>query len=118
MNIDFNFFKTSMPESRKADVYLGCLEGSVFVDFNITNANYISLVRISFDGYGCCTLDDNVECLNVTESQEFLLEIEKEVLHQETIGRLVMKIVNLNKELIWQDALEEYGLLNNEANDG
>jgi hypothetical protein len=55
MNSDFDFFRTSMPESRKADFYLGCLGGSVFIDFNLANENLISLCRISFDGYGCCT---------------------------------------------------------------
>ena len=82
--------------------------------FNISNDRLISLVRISFDGYGCCNLDDSAESLNVTDSQEFLIEIEKEILHQETICFLVKKIVKMNKDLIWQDALEEYGLLKEE----
>ena len=47
-----------MPESRKADYYLSCLDSSVFIDFNRSNENLISLVRISFDGYGCCNLDE------------------------------------------------------------
>jgi hypothetical protein len=111
MNVEFNFFKTSMPETRKADFYLGCLDSSVFVDFNISNDNLIYLVRISFDGYGCCNLYDNAESLNVTDSQEFLKEIEKEILNQETIGSLVKQIVKMNQDLIWKDALEEYGLL-------
>ena len=111
MPAEFSFFKTSMPETRKADFYLGCLDGAVFVDFNILSDNLVSLVRISFDGYGCCTLEDTAECFNVTDSQEFLKEIEQENLNQETIGRLVTKIVQMNKDFIWNDALEEYGLL-------
>ena len=54
MKQDFDFFKTSMPSTRKADYYLGGLDSSVFIDFNRTKENRISLVRISFDGYGCC----------------------------------------------------------------
>ena len=108
----FNFYKTSMPDSRKADFYLGCLEGSVFVDFNLSNDNLISLVRISFDGYGCCNLDETAARFNLRDSQEFLNEIGKENLNQETIGSLVKKIVQMNRNLIWKDALEEYGLLN------
>ena len=34
MKIDFDFFKTEMPESRKADFYLDYLDGCVFIDFN------------------------------------------------------------------------------------
>ena len=111
MNTEFNFFKTLMPTTRKADIYLGCLDGSVFIDFNITNDNLISLVRISFDGYGCCTLGDTARSLNVMDSQEFLNELEEDILNQETIGRFVKKILQMNKGLIWEDALEEYGLL-------
>ena len=103
-----------MPETRKADFYLGCCDGSVFVDFNISNDKLISLVRISFDGYGCCNLDDTAESLNVTDSQAFLKEMEKEVLNQQTIGRLVKKIVQINTDLIWKDALKEYGFLKEE----
>ena len=111
MPAKFNFFKTSMPETRKADFYLGCLDGSVFVDFGVSADNFVLLVRISFDGYDCCNLDGTAVALSAMDSQEFLKEIGKEKLHQETICRLVKKIVHMNKDLIWKEALEEYGLL-------
>jgi hypothetical protein len=111
MNQDFDFFKTTMPESRKADYYLGCLDSSVFMDFNRSIDNRISLVRISFDGYGCCELDERGTLLNHTESQKFIEEMEKEKLNQEKISRLVNEIIKINKGLIWMDAIEEYGLL-------
>ena len=41
MEQDFDFFKTQMPDSRKADFYLGCLDSSVFIDFNLTSDNLI-----------------------------------------------------------------------------
>jgi len=107
----FNFFKTCMPESRKADIYLGCLDGSVFLDFNISNENMVTLVRISFDGYGCFNLGNTGQSLNVQDSLEFRIEFEKKNLNQATIRRLVKKIIQLNRDLIWEDALEEYGLL-------
>ena len=111
MPTKFNFFKTSMPETRKADIYLGCLDGSVFVDFGVSDDNFVVLVRISFDGYGCCNLDDTAVAFSAMDSQEFMKEIGKEKLHQETICRLVKKIVHMNKDRIWKEALEEYGLL-------
>ena len=58
MTQGFDFFKTEMPVSRKADWHLGCLDGCVFIDFNLTSDKLISLCRISFVGYGCCTLTD------------------------------------------------------------
>lgn len=44
----FGFFKWTMPESRKADFYLGCLDDSVFLDFNYSTNKCINLCRISF----------------------------------------------------------------------
>ena len=111
MNTQIIFFKTVMPGTRKADIYLGCFDGSVFLDFIISTDNLIFLRRISFDGYGCCNLDGTTESLSVRDSQVFLKEIAKEEFNQETVCGLVQKIIQLNKDLIWNDALLEYGLL-------
>ena len=114
MNQDFDFFKTSMPSSRQADYYLGCLDGSVFIDFNRTKDDDIKLVRISFDGYGCCDLDEQAKSLNLEDSKKFIEEVEKEELNQETLEELVKKVIEINKDLIWSDAIEEYGLVKKE----
>lgn len=109
----FDFFKTSMPSTRKADYYLGCLDSSVFIDFNRTQDNLITLVRISFNGYGCCNLDNNGVHLNVNDSAEFIVEMENENLNQKIISRLVKEIIRVNKDHIWMDAIREYGLIEN-----
>ena len=111
---DFDFFKTTMPEGRKADFYLGCLDGSVFLDFNYTTDKRINLCRISFDGYGCCNIDNNAKCLDNQLSREFINEVEKDNLDQEKITKFVLELIRLNKENIWTDALEEYKLIDNE----
>ena len=113
MNQKFDFFKTSMPSTRKADYYLGCLDSSVFIDFNRTQDNLISLIRISFDGYGCCNLDENGLSLNLNDSVEFIMEMENDNLNQENISRLVKEIIKVNKDHIWMDAIQEYGLIEN-----
>lgn len=111
MEQDFGFFKTKMPDSRRADFYLGCLDGSVFIDFNQSNGRLISLRRISFDGYGCCDISDKANSLNFEMSQKFIEEIEKNELDQNKLTSLVKQAIRLNKEYIWTDALEEYNLL-------
>jgi len=111
MEQDFDFFKTKMPESRKADFYLGCLDGSVFIDFNQTSSNLISLCRISFDGYGCCNIADTKNLLNFELSKKFIEEIKKDKLDQGKLTPLVKEIIKLNQEYIWTDALEEYNLI-------
>lgn len=114
MKQDFDFFKTTMPESRKADFYLGCLDGSVFLDFNYTTENRIYLYRISFDGYGCCNLDNNAKCLDDELSKVFIEQFGKDNLDQEKIAKIVLELIRLNKDNIWIDALEEYNLIDKE----
>lgn len=111
MSQAFDFFKTMMPTSRPADYFLGCLEGAVFMDFNLSADNRVYLCRISFDGYGCCNLDDRAESLGPEDTQSFLEEIQKEKLDQVAIGRLVKEAIRINQADIWSDATEEYGFL-------
>ena len=100
-----------MPDSRKADFYLGCLDGSVFLDFNSTTDDRINLCRISFDGYGCCNLDKVAKCLDHQLSKAFIDEFGKDILDQEKITKIVLELIRLNKDNIWTDALEEYNLI-------
>ena len=111
MTRDFDFFKTEMPDSRTADFYLGCLDGSVFIDFNQTIDNLISLCRISFDGYGCCNIPNPKNLLNFELSKKFIHEINKDEIDQEKLTPLVKEIIKINQEYIWTDALEEYNLI-------
>lgn len=109
---NFDFFKTTMPETRKADFYLGCLDGCIFMDFNLTNDNRICLCRISFDGYGCCELTDKSNLLNLDLSINFIEELKKDDLNQEELTPIIIEIIKINKEQIWKDALEKYNLIN------
>jgi len=111
MKQDFDFFKTTMPQTRKADYYLGCLDSSVFMDFNYSKDNRISLVRISFDGYGCCNVEEQAKPLNHQDSQKFIKEIRKEKLNQEATEILVKEAIRINQAHIWTDALKEYRLI-------
>jgi hypothetical protein len=111
MKLEFDFFKTTMPNSRKADYYLGCLDGSVFLDFNKTKDKRIYLSRISFDGYGCCEIKKNAIYLSEQSSTEFIAIIDSYILNQEKITKKVLELIQLNTENIWNDALLEYNLI-------
>ena len=111
MGQDFDFFKTVMPDSRKADFYLGCLDGSVFIDFNQTSDGLISLCRISFDGFGCCNLTNPNNLLNFELSKKFIEEIKKDELDQEKLTPIVKEIIKINHEYIWTDALDQFNLI-------
>lgn len=114
MTESFDFFKTEMPDSRKADYCLGWADGSVYIDFNLTSNKLISLHRISFDGYGCCDLKHDTNLLDADKSRQFIEELSKDELDQEKLTMLVIEIININKENIWTDALEEYHLIDKE----
>lgn len=108
---EMNFFKTKMPKTRKADYYLGCLVSSVFLDFNVSGENLVFLIRISFDGYGCCNFEENSKPLSIEDSKIFIQFINHDELFQNIIRSLVKKAIEINKENIWIDALNEYELL-------
>lgn len=111
MDKDFNFFKTSMPSTRIADYYLGCLDGSVFIDFDLSKDCCIFLKRISFDGYGCCNLNEKIIPMNKEESQLFIDTYKNDNLDQYIMTKLITDTIEINKEHIWKDALKEYGLI-------
>lgn len=100
-----------MPDSRPADYYLGCLDSSVFVDFNAVQDDKISLIRISFDGYGCCDFESNAVPLDKKDSETFIDIIKGEITEQNTVATIIKKAISLNKENIWTDALQEYNLI-------
>lgn len=110
---EYNFYKTMMPETRKADYFLGCLGGSVFIDFCTSIENEVYLKRISFDGYGCCELQNFDNKLDQIDSEKFIQEISKEFINQDILGWLVQKLIKINAIHIWKDALDEYNLIEN-----
>ena len=110
MNDELAFFITVMPDSRPADYYLGCLGGSVFMDFDNDENERIQLKRISFDGYGCCELRNHAIPMNEIDSRVFKEIIEAQLSDQSLLTAIVKKIIFSNRKLIWEDALNEYGL--------
>ncbi|MBP8193493.1 MAG: hypothetical protein KAX69_07795 [Chitinophagales bacterium] len=110
MTTRLDFFITTMPDSRPADYYLGCLEGCVFLDFN-NKEEKIALIRISFDGYGCCDLKENAIPLNDIDSEIFKNILQENINDQNIITQIVKKAIFLNKGNIWTDALKEYHLI-------
>src|SRR4051812_4630495 len=97
------FFLTEMPVSRPADFHLGYLDGSVFLDFNNVTGNRISLIRISFDGYGCCDLTDRAIPLTEQDSECFRHIVEEKLKDQKSLFRIVRNAVQINREIIWEE---------------
>jgi hypothetical protein len=109
-NNNMEFFITVMPSSRKADYYLGCSEGSVYIDFNNHDNKHVRLRRISFDGYGCCDLEDKAIPMDEADSYAFKEMFKNDLLDQSRLELIIKKTLSINRELIWDDALKEYFL--------
>jgi hypothetical protein len=109
--IEQRFFVTVMPSSRPADYYLGYMDGCVFIDFNNYEAGSVRLVRISFDGYGCCELGEKSIPLEESDSLRFKDIISKDTIVQNQLLTIVKEAIRLNRKLIWEDALEKYNLI-------
>lgn len=110
MNQDLNFFITTMPVSRPADYYLGCCDGSVYIDFKNYDPEIVCLVRISFDGFGCCNLGTGAKPMDIADSKAFKDIINTQILNQDKLAEIIKKTIQINRDLIWEDAIAEYGL--------
>ena len=108
---NFSFFTTTMPSTRKADYYLGCLDSSVYIDFNDIDNGLICLKRISFDGYGCCNVDENVKPMNKKDSMNFKRLFAEDLVNEDEFAEIIKRTFNENKDILWDDALTEYGFI-------
>jgi hypothetical protein len=108
---DLEFRITTMSDSRPADYYFNCLDGSVFIDFNDYEGGLIQLVRISFDGYGCCNLHDEAIPMDEFDSRIFKNLTTTATPDQSLLRTIIKKTLSANKHLIWEDALKHYALI-------
>lgn len=98
-----------MPQSRKADFYLGCLDGQVYIDFDLNKESRVKLKRISFDNYGSCNPDSSkIYPMNINESKLFITMLESDKLDQDLLSSIILKTLNQNIDYLWKDVLIEY----------
>lgn len=99
-----------MPPTRLADYFLCYLDGCVFIDFNKNPAKQIQLIRISFDGYGCCNVTDAAP-MEPEDAKAFKAMMKTQILDQSLLTTIIKKTIAANKALIWENALTRYDLL-------
>jgi hypothetical protein len=97
--------------TRIADYCLSYDDDSVFIDFNDCSNEQIRLIRISFDGYGCCNIERTGNPLDIDKSRVFKEQMAAGITDQELMLSLVKESILLNKEQLWIDALDEYALI-------
>jgi hypothetical protein len=88
-----------------------CLQGgSVFADFDVDSDGRVFVVRVSFDGYGCCDAPADIGRMNVRDSAVILEMVEQGSTSAAAAG-ILRTYFRQNRDAFWGDALEDHGLL-------
>jgi hypothetical protein len=90
---------------------LGLQDDSVFADFDLDENGCITLLRISFDGFGCCRTAGEVRPMSPKRSRQFINLVENNDM-SDSLAAMLIEYFTANSEVIWKDALKRHGLLN------
>lgn len=111
MAIQIHSFPT-MP-TRPCRYCLSLQEGSVFLDLDVDKNDCLYIVRISYDGYGCCHADGEKKPkpLSIALSKRLIELIETGNLEQTEASDILSRYLEENKEVLWEDALRDHKLI-------
>jgi hypothetical protein len=114
MSFEIDAHQWQVP-TRRCTFALALAGGSVFADFDVGTDNLVTLVRISFDGYGSCRPVDEAAWrpMNAADSSLLLEALANEELATDEVRVLLRRHFADNSHIIWQDALDQYDLLPN-----
>merc|ERR1712176_383381 len=87
-----------------------CTGDCIYADFFADDDSAVKLLRISFDGYGCCDCT-NVNMMDENDAKELLAWVNaRRISDQDRCDKIMARYCTQNKEVIWEDALKEYEL--------
>lgn len=90
---------------------LSLQKGRVFADFDINEEDHVHLLRISFDGYGCCKVVNGFKKMSSDESRLLIGAVDREQVKDPKIEILLRTYFDKNSDLIWRDALTDHHLI-------
>lgn len=93
--------------------YALALGDVAFADFNLTDDGVLLIIRISFDGYGCCTPDPaDIRPMQIDDSAELIGRMgDDELLNTGVVRAILRRYFEAHRNIIWEDALVEWGLV-------
>ncbi len=99
--------------SRSCAYCLAMQDDSVFADFDIDENSCLYIVRISYDGYGCCVPNKNNKpnTLNSEASKRLIKFIEENDLENVEARDIIVQYFRDNKDCLWEDALRDHQLI-------
>jgi len=99
--------------TRPCEYSFAMQDDCVFADFNLNSEECFYLVRISFDGYGCCypSPDGKIGTMNKRDSDNLVDSIQRGGLDQPEVHNIMLSYFLENSEYLWVDALKSHNLL-------
>ena len=97
--------------SRPCTFCLSLQECSVFADFDTDDDDHVLLLRISFDCFGCCSVDGMATTMNSTDSKTILDAVAKNHCETQEVRDIIRRYFKANAHIIWEDALRYHELL-------
>ena len=83
----------------------------MFADFDINQNGCLYLVRISFDGYGCCDAGAEISALEDEESSQLAQSIKSGNVETPEVEKILKNYLRKNKDALWEDALRHHELI-------
>jgi len=108
MTISVEVFEV-MP-TRPCNFCLSLQDGQVFADFDKDAHGLVSLLRISFDSFGCCH-PSRASKMSSMDSRLILNAVTHRDVGSSDVQDVLRRYFQSNFVEIWLDALEEYGLI-------
>ncbi len=89
-----------------------CIEGgSVYADFDVDPTGTVFAVRVSFDGYGCCTCPPEVPRMDAGDAERLLEMVERGTVDQRAALAILRTYFREVQAHVWVDALRDHDLL-------
>ena len=83
----------------------------MFADFDVNKNGRIYLVRVSFDGYGCCEPTTELSEMDDVSSENLKTYIESNSFQSPEIIDVLKNYFRENKSALWEEALVEHELI-------
>ncbi|MCX5746723.1 MAG: hypothetical protein NT062_29975 [Proteobacteria bacterium] len=82
----------------------------MFADFEVDPDGRVFVVRVSFDGYGCCHAPADVGRMSVRDSEVLLAMVSEGAIHAAAAPAL-RAYFQEHRDAFWSDALAHHDLL-------
>ena len=110
MSLGVTTYPVMMP-TRPCSFCLRLQGGSVFADFATDDSEIVSLRRISFDGFGCCSVEGQTTRMSPIDSRILLDAVASGQVETASVNDTLRRCFRANSNVIWADALAEHELL-------